>query len=207
MNPPRLPLSGHQSIRLPEDLRKISATGGVINLAALQAIMREWTDGDSPALSAKDNYKARISHLRSGGGLNGTSLLNKKTVFDDDDIASSSGIAMLLNRLSKNAPLQLSSLFTPWTAAACCRFCVRSLLRHSGIARDNWLVPRRTSASRLAVESGSRLPQSRVLRTDEPRERPSDVSSYPNFSPHRLRFRLETALGWRCVVAVVQSAQ
>jgi hypothetical protein len=62
------------------------SVGHVIDLNALRAIMSEWANGDSPSLSTQENYKTRISHLRGGGGLNGSSLLNNKTVFDDGAI-------------------------------------------------------------------------------------------------------------------------
>src|SRR5262249_40276806 len=46
------------------------------NLPALRAIMREWTRADA-------SYATRIGHLKSGGGLNGATLLNVSKVVDD----------------------------------------------------------------------------------------------------------------------------
>jgi hypothetical protein len=51
----------------------------VINIAALNAIMAEWT-GPSP-------YALRVAHLFSGGGLNGSSVLNSSTVHNDGGAA------------------------------------------------------------------------------------------------------------------------
>ena len=43
--------------------------------AALQAILDEWTSGNS--------YNARVSNIRNGGGQNGAFVFNNTTVFDD----------------------------------------------------------------------------------------------------------------------------
>ena len=48
----------------------------VLNRPAIDAVMAEWVRSDA-------DYAARISHLRSGGGLNGTNLLNSTTVLAD----------------------------------------------------------------------------------------------------------------------------
>jgi hypothetical protein len=45
------------------------------NLAALNAIMQEWTSANS--------YSVRITNLKNGTGLNGSSVLNSGNVFDD----------------------------------------------------------------------------------------------------------------------------
>ncbi len=60
------------------------------NDAALCAVMAEWTRTDA-------DYATRLAHLRGtlAGGLNGTSLLNSTTVFDDgaaDTLQSGSGM-------------------------------------------------------------------------------------------------------------------
>jgi hypothetical protein len=49
-----------------------------VNVAALDAIMKEWTSA-SP-------FATRVGHLLSGGGLNGTTLLNTKTASNDEAI-------------------------------------------------------------------------------------------------------------------------
>jgi hypothetical protein len=59
-----------------EDLLIASATAYDTNPAALLGIVREWARTDAP-------YDIRIGHLRTGGGLNGTSVLNASTVSDD----------------------------------------------------------------------------------------------------------------------------
>jgi hypothetical protein len=59
-----------------EDLLIGGTTSHDGNLTALDALMAEWTRTDLP-------YAARIAHLQSGGGLNGTTVLNTATVFDD----------------------------------------------------------------------------------------------------------------------------
>jgi Ca2+-binding RTX toxin-like protein len=48
----------------------------VVNWQAIYAIMAEWTRADA-------DYDTRVADLRSGGGLNGTFLLNSSTVFSD----------------------------------------------------------------------------------------------------------------------------
>jgi Ca2+-binding RTX toxin-like protein len=53
-----------------------SYANGSLNLAALSAIMQEWTRTDA-------DYATRVSHLLSGGGLNDPYLLNASTVSDD----------------------------------------------------------------------------------------------------------------------------
>jgi hypothetical protein len=49
--------------------------------------MAEWTRTDLDALGAAGSYRARIDHLKSGGGLNGASLMKSSkgnaTVFND----------------------------------------------------------------------------------------------------------------------------
>jgi Ca2+-binding RTX toxin-like protein len=57
---------------------QVTSTGTThdINVTALQAIMAEWTRTDI-------SYDQRVNHLRKGGGLNGSFVLNKTTVFDD----------------------------------------------------------------------------------------------------------------------------
>jgi hypothetical protein len=47
-----------------------------INIEALQAILAEWTRTDI-------GYDDRVNHLRKGGGLNGSFVLDKNTVADD----------------------------------------------------------------------------------------------------------------------------
>ncbi len=54
-------------------------TNPAIADAALASIMAEWTRTDA-------DYTTRVNHLRSGGGLNGTSVLNATTVIDDSSV-------------------------------------------------------------------------------------------------------------------------
>ncbi len=39
-----------------------------------------------------------------------------------------------------------------WTAAACCRFCTRSLLRDFGIEHHDWRVRRRSASRRNGLD-------------------------------------------------------
>jgi len=50
-----------------------------VNLAALKAILAEWTRTDLTSKSDPTGYQARVNHLLNGGGLNGTDLLNIST--------------------------------------------------------------------------------------------------------------------------------
>src|SRR5262249_20684108 len=66
-----LPLGGPASDRLngngDNDILVAGTTDFDANVLALNAVMAEWTRGDA-------DYGQRVSHLRQGGGLNGTVL-------------------------------------------------------------------------------------------------------------------------------------
>ncbi len=71
-----------------DDILIAGSTTYGTNLAALQAIMAEWTRTDLDALGAVQAYNTRIDHLRSGvGGRNGSFILTtargRTTVLDD----------------------------------------------------------------------------------------------------------------------------
>jgi hypothetical protein len=55
-----------------------------VNAAALLALGREWSRQDA-------NFATRMAHLRLGGGLNGTFVLNASTVFDDGAVDNLTG--------------------------------------------------------------------------------------------------------------------
>lgn len=61
-----------------------------VNLAALNTIMAEWARKDPYFTDLKEDYRARVEHLRSGvGGENGNTVLSvangTRTVFDDPE--------------------------------------------------------------------------------------------------------------------------
>jgi hypothetical protein len=57
----------------------IGSTAYRYNSAALQSILNEWSRTD-------ETYQQRVDHIRSGGGLNGTYVLNSTTVVDDSAV-------------------------------------------------------------------------------------------------------------------------
>ena len=61
---------------------------GVVDWAALNAIMAEWT-------STTTSYSDRINHLMNGGGLNGSVVLNTTTVSDNGNVDTLTGGAGL----------------------------------------------------------------------------------------------------------------
>src|SRR5262245_51624132 len=80
-----------------------------VNQAALALIMKEWSRTDI-------SYASRISHLQSGGGLNGTTLLKPsepgQTVFNDsavDTLTGGLGQDWFLLNLSDSAVDRISS--------------------------------------------------------------------------------------------------
>jgi hypothetical protein len=62
-------------------------------LAAVYAIMAEWGRTDLTG-TALQQYQARVAHLTSGGGLNGTWLLNATTMHDDGAADTLTGSAV-----------------------------------------------------------------------------------------------------------------
>src|SRR5205823_4848656 len=65
------------------------------NIPALQALLAEW--------GSSGDFLTRVSHLRSGGGLNGAFLLNSSSVHDDaasDQLTGSSSRDWFFQRAS-----------------------------------------------------------------------------------------------------------
>jgi Ca2+-binding RTX toxin-like protein len=61
-----------------DDILVADATDDDESIEALEAILAEWTSGNS--------YDDRVDHLKLGGGANGTFVLNATTVHDDNAI-------------------------------------------------------------------------------------------------------------------------
>ncbi|MFN0055002.1 MAG: calcium-binding protein, partial [Planctomycetales bacterium] len=79
----------------------------VLNQAAITAIMAEWTRTDA-------DYSTRLSRLKNGGGLNGTTELNSTTVaLDDgaiDTLIGDSGVDWFLGALFSQTPDTFSNI-------------------------------------------------------------------------------------------------